>query len=140
MKDFSIKLILLLVVGLSESVVGLPILFLAVSLRMIFADIKYDFVWSVLSSLFLSFFWGLPWWGALVILLSCHFVFEKITPTISNTILRLYVLVLPVSLLVMIIAEKEFSVRSLIYGCLSALLLFVFEKFWWVTKYQKRYL
>lgn len=140
MKDFLIKLSLLLAVGLVESVVGLPILFLAVTIRTVFSDLKFDFVWPILSSLFLSFFWGFPWWIAFLVLLICSFIFEKISPIVSNTLLRLYILVLPASLMIMIFADKDFSTRSLTYGFFSALLLFIFEKFWWVSKYQKKYL
>lgn len=140
MKDWFAKLLTILVIGLLESTVGLPIFFTSSVVRLGFLDQKTRLIWLGSCGLLFAFFWGIPWWVGVLFLATNILIYEKLQLILSNSWLRLLTVVLPTSFLIALISGMDFSVRSLLYGGISMLLVVMADRYWWISKYQKKYL
>lgn len=140
MKDWLVKFGLILFVGIVESVVGLPVLFLSLANRTIFSSPWFKMLWCLLVGWALSHLWGISWWFGFMLIYLNQFLYEKLPMPLSNSWLKLLILVLPTSLLVAIVGNIDFSLRILIYGGISLTLILLGHRTWFASKYEKKYL
>lgn len=140
MRDLGFKLLLLLIVGATESTLGLPILLLTLIVRLAPQEKHWQLVWLMVTSLYLAYFWGFAWWLSLILVYGSGWAFNKMQDWVSSSWLRLASLVLPVGLVVALLTGLEFSWRIVVYGLLSLAVMVLLNRFLFVTKYQKKYL
>lgn len=140
MKDYLVKLVIILLVGLTESVVGLPILFAGLALQTTFTDQKFKLAWLVGAGLLLAFFWGFAWWLGVVLIYVNQLLYQKLRSPLTNSWSRVVILVVPMVLVVALVAGIGFSWRILGYGTLSSGLIILSNQLWFSSKYQKKYL
>lgn len=140
MKDWLAKLFLIFLIGVLESVVGLPIFFLSLATRSIFSNFWFRLGWYLVVGLIFSHLWGFGWWLGVLLIYLNQVLFEKLPMPVANSWLKLLVLVLPTSLLVAIVGNIDYSMRILIYGGVSLVLVLLGHRTWFASKYEKKYL
>ncbi len=140
MKDWFAKFGLVLIVGILESVVGLPIFFTSVAMRTTFGSVLQRLAWLLIVGLLFSFLWGFSWWLGVLVLYINQVLYEKLPLPLANSWLKLIILVLPTALFIAVVANIDFSLRILIYASLGLLLILVGHKTWFTSKYEKKYL
>lgn len=140
MKDWFAKFSVVLIVGLVESVVGLPVFFTSVAMRTTFNNPVFRLLWLLIVGLFFSFLWGFSWWLGVLVLYVNQVLYEKLPLPLANSWLKLIILVLPTALFIALVSNIVFSWRILIYGLLSLLFILIGHKTWFTSKYEKKYL
>lgn len=140
MKDLGLKLLLLFVVGAAEATLGLPILLLTLIIRLSPQEKHFQLIWLITTSLYLAYYWGFAWWLGLVFVCYSSWLFVQLQDQVSNSLIRLVGLVLPISFLIALLTGLEFSWRIAVYGLVSLGVMLLLNRFFFVTKYQKKYL
>lgn len=139
MRDFIFRLAIILIVLLFESVVGLPILGFSLFLGWYKQSLLQFLSWFILVSLFIAMLWGVAWWFTSVILLVMTFLYDFLSKHVLNKLVKIVFLVLPAALAMAVYLNIDFNWRVVVYGAVSLLLLFIFQKFV-LTNYGQKYL
>lgn len=139
MKSHLFKFLLIFLLAVAESAVGLPVVYLAVTIWWAPPDKNWQVGWLVVTGLWLAVFWGGPWWLGVVFIYLLQLAFQWLAGVLSNQLLRTLVIVAPVSLGVALIAGIDYSPRVAVYGLVSLGILVAGQKFF-VARYEKKYL
>lgn len=140
MKDWLAKLFLIFLIGVLESVVGLPVFFLSLAIRNNSSNMWLRMSWYLIVGLIFSHLWGFGWWLGVLLIYLNQVLFEKLPMPMANSWLKLLILVLPTSLFIAIVGNIDFSLRILIYGGVSLVLVLLGHRAWFASKYEKKYL
>ena len=139
MRDLIIKTIIIFIVAVVESTVGLPILTFALFLVWVQKKLNYFLLWLILVSLFVSILWGIAWWIACLFLFTSGVMYQDFGQAVSNKLLKLIGVVTPMALLMATFLGIDFYWRTVVYGLLSFIVLFIFQKILLVS-YENKYL
>lgn len=139
MRDLVSKIIIIFFVTALESSVGLPVLSFILFLVWRKKELRFFLVWLVLVALFVSIMWGLVWWIACLFLLSLRVTYDYFEKFISNKLLKLILVISPITLIFAFVLGIDFYWRIVFYGSISFLIVFLLQRFLLIN-YENKYL
>lgn len=130
MKDLTLKIFILFLIGALESAVGVPILFLGLFLLWSGSnfgneDKWFYLIWIVAGGLILGIFWQFPLWVAVFVCYLLDLVNVGAKNFVFSKLLRVLFLAIPFSVFMILWLRIDFGWRVIIYAGISVLILFV---------------